>query len=117
MASPINAVLCALVGTAFWSTLGYAIARYLLPRVLALGAAPVIGWAVFSAAALPILNLIGFSALTVITMAALGLLLAGLGLRRVPATPGQPTDRKWLVAATIAAAILALAPALALLPK
>ena len=40
MASPINAVLCALVGAAFWSALGYAIARDLLPRVLALGAAP-----------------------------------------------------------------------------
>ena len=54
MASPINAVLCALVGAAFWSALGYAIARDLLPRVLALGAAPVVGWAVFSAMALPI---------------------------------------------------------------
>ena len=49
MASPINAVLCALIGAAFWSALGYAIARHLLPRVLALGAAPVLGWAVFSA--------------------------------------------------------------------
>jgi hypothetical protein len=117
MASPINAVLCALVGAAFWSTLGYAIARRLLPRVLALGAAPVIGWAVFSAAALPILNLIGFSALTVIALAALGLLLAGLGLRHMPAAPGQPTHLKWLVAAAIVAAILALAPALPLLPK
>jgi hypothetical protein len=117
MASPINAVLCALVGAAFWTTFGYAIARHLLPRVLALGAAPVIGWAVFSAAALPILSLIGFSTLTVIALAALGIALTGLGLRRPPAAPGPRGDRKWLVAATIAAAVLALAPALALLPK
>ena len=70
MATPINAVLCALVGAAFWSVLGFAIARHLLPRVLALGAGPVIGWAVFSAASLPILSLIGFSTLTVIGLAA-----------------------------------------------
>jgi hypothetical protein len=117
MASPINAVLCALVGAAFWSALGYAIARHLLPRVLALGAAPVIGWAVFSAASLPILSLIGFSTLAVIGLAALGLVLAGIGSRRPLAASGSPTDPKWLAAAAIAAAILAFAPALALIPK
>ncbi len=35
--------------------------RHVLPRALALGSAPVIGWAVFSAATLPILTPIGFS--------------------------------------------------------
>src|SRR5580704_12260664 len=117
MASPINAVLCALVGAALWTALGYAIARHLLPRVLALGAAPVIGWAVFSAASLPILSLIGFSALAVIGLAALGLVLAGISLQW-PAAPGPPTDLSpwWLAAAAVAAAILALLPALALLP-
>src|SRR5215470_6352919 len=119
MAAPLNAVLCALVGAAVWSVLGFAIARYLLPHVLALGAAPVIGWAVFSAAALPILSLIGFSTLTVVSLATLGLGLAGIGLRRAPAAPRPPIDLKpsWLAAAAIAAAILVLAPALALLPK
>jgi hypothetical protein len=118
MASPINAVLCALVGTAFWSALGYAIARHLLPRVLALGAAPVIGWAVFSAVSLPILTLIGFSPLAVFGLAALALLIAGIALRR-RAVLAAPSDLKaWtLAAATIAAATLALCPVLALLPK
>src|SRR5215468_5644786 len=119
MASPINAVLCALLGTAFWTVLGYAIARHLLPRVLALGAAPVLGWSLFSAATLPILRLAGFSALAVIALAALGLVLAGIGLSRSSALSGPPADLKpwWLAAASTAAAILALAPALALLPK
>src|ERR1700745_1636665 len=88
MATPINAVLCALVGAAFLRVLGFAIARHLLPRVLALGAAPVIGWAVFSAASLPILSLIGFSTLTMIALAALGLGLAGIVLRRAAGGPG-----------------------------
>ncbi len=46
MASLSNAVVCALIATAFWSFIGYALARRLVPRVLALGAAPVIGWSV-----------------------------------------------------------------------
>ena len=54
MASPVNAVLCALLATAFWTVLGYAAASRLLPRVLALGASPVIGWALFSAVTLPL---------------------------------------------------------------
>jgi hypothetical protein len=119
MASPINAVLCALVAATFYSAFGYALARDVLPRVLALGAAPVIGWAVFSAVALQILSLIGFSPLTVIGLAALGLLFTGLCLRR-PALLSAPSigiNPWWLGAAAIAAAILALVPALALLPK
>jgi hypothetical protein len=118
MASPINAVLCALVGTALWSALGHAIARHLLPRVLALGAAPVIGWAVFSSASLPILSLIGFSTLTVIAVAAVALLFAGIGLQRPTALTAASDLKPWVLAlATAGAAMLAVAPALALLPK
>src|SRR5205807_10278535 len=84
MASPLNAVLCALIGTAFWTVLGYAIARHLLPRVLAIGTAPVVGWAVFSAATLPILTLLGFSTRTVVGLAALCLAIAGGWLLQRP---------------------------------
>src|SRR5262249_15795436 len=117
MATPINAVLYALVAATFWSVLGYAIARHLLPRVLALGAAPVIGGGVLRGAGLPILTLIGFSAITVTALGIVGLGLAGIGLQRALAALEPPIDPKWLAAAAIAAAILALAPALALLPK
>ena len=71
MASPVNAALCAMLATAFWSLLGYALTRHLLPRALAIGAAPVTGWAVHSAATLPIFFLIGFSPLAVVAVAAL----------------------------------------------
>jgi hypothetical protein len=66
MASAVNAVCCAALAAAFWGLLGHAIARHLLPRALSLGAAPVIGWAVFSAATLPIFILIGFSPIIVV---------------------------------------------------
>ena len=71
MASPVNAALCALLAAGFWSFLGYALTRHLLPRPLAIGAAPVIGWAAHSAVTLPLFFLIGFSPLTVAAVAAL----------------------------------------------
>jgi hypothetical protein len=69
MASSANAALCAVVAAVFWTGLGFAIARLLLPRVLAIGAAPVFGWAIHSALALPILTLTGFSAISVVSLA------------------------------------------------
>src|SRR5260370_42565695 len=71
MAAPVNAALYALLATAVWSLLGYALTRHLLPRALAIGAAPVTGCAVHSAATLPIFFLIGLSPLAVVTVAAL----------------------------------------------
>jgi hypothetical protein len=117
MASPLNAVLCAVVAAAFWTLLGYALARHLLPRVLALGAAPVIGWAVFSATTLPIFILIGFAPLAVIAIAALFAVIGGVSLRARPAmgdTAPAPEIPPW---AFLAAALLALVPAAAILPK
>ena len=72
MASLINAAFCAIVATAFWSLLGYALARHIFPRPVAIGAAPVLGWAVQNAATLPIFFLIGFSPVSVIGVGAWG---------------------------------------------
>ena len=80
MASLSNAVVCALIATAFWSLIGYALARRLVPRVLALGAAPVIGWSVHSAVTLPIYLLFGFSPSVVIGVGSGCILVAGLSL-------------------------------------
>jgi hypothetical protein len=118
MASPVNAVLGALVATAFWTVLGYALARHVLPKVLAIGAAPVIGWAVFSAATLPILTAIGFSTPAVVFIAVLCLVISGClsGVR--PAADAAPAPAPamppWSCAA---AAVLALVPAVAIVPK
>ena len=117
MASPVNAVLCALVAAVFFTVVGYALARRLMPRVLAAGAAPVMGWAVFSAATLPVCTLIGFSSATIIAIAALCLaagvvsFAAGKPAADAPPTPAVPP---WGFAA---AAVLALVPAAAILPK
>jgi hypothetical protein len=116
MASPVNAALCALLATAFWSFLGYALTRHLLPRALAIGAGPVTGWAVHSAATLPIFLLIGFSPLAVVTVAALCVAVSAATLRLAANCDAEaaPQIPWWAFAA---AAALALAPAVAILPK
>jgi len=117
MASFVNAMLCALLAAAFLTVFGYGIARHVLPRPLAAGAAPLIGWAVFSAATLPILTIVGFNAPTVGVIGLVSL-VAGIGLlalrrdtRDDAAAPPMPL---WSHGA---AALLALGPAAALLPK
>lgn len=117
MASLVNAVLCAVLATAFWSFIGYALARHMLPRPLALGAAPVLGWAVHSAATLPIFLLIGFSPVAVasIGVACVAVAAGSLVWRPIKHEAGDaPTVPVWIYAA---AALLALAPAAAILPK
>ena len=117
MASPVNAVLCALIAAAFWPLLGYALARQLVPRVLALGAAAVVGWAVHSTVALPIYLLLGFSPIAIAGIGALCILIAGFSLsQRAPASEAERTLTipPWAFAA---AAIIALIPAAAILPK
>ena len=92
MASPFNAALCALLAAAFWTVLGTALGRRLLPRALARGAAPVIGWAAHSAVMLPIYPWIGFSPIAVLGTGALCVLASGFSLsgrapRAKPKTP------------------------------
>jgi hypothetical protein len=117
MASLVNAILCAIVATAFWSLLGYPLARPMLPRPLALGAAPMLGWAVHSAATLPIFFLIGFSPAAVAAIAVGCVAASGGALVWRPLkheAGGAPTVPAWTYAI---AAALALAPAAAILPK
>ena len=116
MASLVNAALCAVVATAFWSLLGYAVARRVLPRALTVGAAPVLGWAMHSAVALPVFTLIGFSPASVLFVSALCVGAAGVSLAigAPNAEPDTPMVPAWTYAA---AALLALAPAAAIAPK
>ena len=117
MASPVNALVCALIATAFWSLLGYALGSRLVPRVLAIGAAPVIGWSVHSAATLPIYLLFGFSPLLVAGIGAVCVLIAGFSLSQ-PRSAGEIEPAQTIpVLAFAAAAFVALLPAATILPK
>ena len=117
MTSPLNAALCALLAAAFWPLLGYALGRRLLPRALARGAAPVMGWAVHSAAMLPIYPWIGFSPIAVIGTGALCVLASGLALSGRAPQNGAEDAADIPAWAFAVAAVLALVPAVAILPK
>ena len=117
MASIVNAALCALVAAAFFTAFGYAVGRHLLPRLLALAVAPVLGWAMVSAVSLPVLTLLGFTPAAVAGLAAVLLIVAGgvlmtAGADREPAS--QPAIPLWCYPL---AGLLALVPASAIVPK
>jgi hypothetical protein len=70
MATFQDALVCAAFALAMWGCIGFAVARWLLPRPLALPLAPLLGWAAHSVLAFPIFCLIGMSKPTVVACAA-----------------------------------------------
>jgi hypothetical protein len=117
MVSTFNAAAVAIGALLFWTCIGSAITRRVLPATLALPLAPTVGWATHNALALPIFWLTGFSQYSVIALALLAL-VARFALARThpPAAQADALPRvpAWAYAA---AALLALAPAIAILPK
>ena len=117
MPNALVVVLCAVAAASFWTVLGFALARRLVGPALALPIAPALGWAVHSAAALPILLLAGFSTTTVAIVSAAALaagLVALLTQRSRHDSPPGPSVPVW---AYLGAAVLALAAAVAIMPK
>jgi len=116
MASTFNAALCAAGALLLWTSLGLAIARRLAPFPLALPLAPLIGWSVHSVTALPVFFYLPFTATTVAVVAAVAL-LASIAAERATRPP-KPCDATRIPAwAYAAAAVLAMAPAVAIVPK
>ena len=113
MASTLNALFGALVAATFWSCIGIAIARRIMPAALAWPVAPTLGWAVHSAATFPILTLVGFSTVNAAIAAALTLIASIVALARPGGSPsvGLPL---WIWGG---AALLAMGVAVAILPK
>jgi hypothetical protein len=117
MASIVNVILCAAVATLLWTGLGFAIMRRIVPAGLALPMAPVVGWAVHSAIALPVFFFVAFSAATIATVATF-VVTAALLMARAATPFDEPAPQARVPAwAYAAAALLAMAPAAAILPK
>jgi hypothetical protein len=118
MASTLDALVCAVTATLLWTCLGLPITRRLVPRALALPMAPALGWAVHSAAVLPIFFLVGFSKAAVLGLTGLSFFVAIATLALQGKTPEQSESSihvpLWALAT---AALLACGPAAAILPK
>ncbi|MBR0644661.1 hypothetical protein [Plastoroseomonas hellenica] len=114
MASTFSVLLCALLGLALWTGTGWVVARRLpFGRALALPMAPALGWAAQNAAALALSLVAGLSLWTMLGAAAL-LCAAALLMTAPPPAPETPGATRWLY---VTAALLALLPAAAVLPK
>jgi len=116
MATPSAALLCCLVALLLWTGPGYLIAwRLRVAPDLRAAVAPILGWGVGNVAALNAATLFGFSPLTVLATTSTIAVGAALG-PALRAAPKQGPSRMplWVVAA---AAVVAVAPAMAVLPK
>ncbi|MBS0241460.1 MAG: hypothetical protein JSS20_04735 [Proteobacteria bacterium] len=117
MATTGAAVICALLALVLWVPIGWLTARRLsLGPALEIAAAPILGWALQGITVFWVGSFAGFSVTTVAVSTLL--MLAGLA-----AWPGEPNDRGefgilslpgWAVAGV---ALLALGPAIAIVPK
>jgi hypothetical protein len=119
MPSAASVFACAFAAAAFWSALGFALSRTIAPTVLAVPMAPALGWAVHSAVALPIYSWLGFSAWQVTIGSGVTLGLASLISLRF--SSNRESDERLAPSLPLwafgLAALLAIAPALAIFPK
>jgi hypothetical protein len=117
MPSTIHVAVCSLGALAFWTVLGLALSRRLVPATLALPIAPALGWAVHSALALPLHRWIGLTPWMVAAASVAALSGALVLLWSNAANEDRhPAVRVPLLAYALAALIAAI-PAMALFPK
>ncbi|MEP7029616.1 MAG: hypothetical protein ABI830_01645 [Pseudolabrys sp.] len=102
------------MATAYWTIVGLALSRRLAPPVLALPIAPLLGWAVHSALALPLFSALGFTAEISGLCSIAALIAAGVSLHRTK--PGASQLRVPPLV-YVCAALLAVIAASAAFPK
>jgi hypothetical protein len=112
MISLAACALCALLALLLWSAVGLAVIRHVLPDQDQ-GMAPALGFALFTAAALPLFEQIGLTAGNARLVLGITILLSFATMRRArpPSISSLPL---WIF---LPAALLAVIPALAVLPK
>ena len=117
MAQTGHALLCAAAMTALWTLIGLPIAMRVVARAPCFLWAPALGWAIYSAVSLPLFRVIGMSrpAVLAATAAFVVAALAALWMQRRTTAPTRPSAL--LIAALLGAALLALGPMAAIIPK
>ncbi len=100
-----------------WSAVGFALGRRILPATLALPAAPALGWACHSALALPVLRAAGTARWMVAAAFLFPLAAAAWSLAATPGSKERSGAARVPALAYALAALLAVVPELALLPK
>lgn len=118
MPSFSQVLLCAAAELSLAVCIGFPLScRLVSARPLALALAPIVGWAVFNAFALPILSWVGFTRLTVAFLCSAALLGGIVASLRSSSRSASGGGIGVSVPAYGSAALLAVAPALAVWPK
>jgi hypothetical protein len=117
MPTSIQVLVCGLAAMFYWTAVGWAVGRWLAPSVLAIPIAPVLGWALHSAIALPLYRAVGFTQETTAMCSFAVLTVAALSLRLpAPADDSMPNIRIPVLAYGLAAGLAAVV-AIAIFPK
>ncbi|HET7381724.1 MAG TPA: hypothetical protein VFJ59_03955, partial [Pseudolabrys sp.] len=116
MPSVLHVLLCSIAALTFWGVIGFAFSRRLAPAPLALPLAPVLGWALHSALALPLFRLIGFTPWTV-WLSSVVVLAALSFAHRLPIIDERRSDVRIPPWAYGLAAVLVVVPIIAIFPK
>src|SRR4051812_2714675 len=109
MPSIVNVAMGLAGALVFWGLLGFAVSRRLMPGVLALPAAPALGWAIHNTLALPLYGAIGFSSTTVAAVSLVALIGAVVSLA-APATADRDSGLRLPLWAYGLAALAAFLP-------
>lgn len=111
MFSFLNVLICGLAALAIWTTIGFACTARMTNRFAALGMAPIVGWAVQSVLALPLLRLTGTSPITaglaLAVPAVIACCLLFFGRRATLSLPQVDTIALTVCAAAVAAVLAA----------
>ena len=110
-------ILCGAGALFIWGAIGFALGRRIVPGALALPLAPTLGWACHSALALPFFRYAGMTRLTVVAAFVIPLVAAALSLMARAEIRHQTGGARVPALAYGLAALLAVIPALAVLPK
>ena len=117
MPTIVACILCGAAALFIWGVIGFALGRRIVPAALALPLAPALGWACHSALVLPFYRYVGLTRLTVIAAFAVPLVAAALSLMTRAEGKDQNGDARVPALVYSLAALLAIVPALAVLPK
>jgi len=117
MASTGHVVYAAIVALLFWTAFGAVVLRRLVTSQLVLPFAPIVGWAVHNAVAIPIFFVVPLKSTSAIAVALLLFAVAVGANRRVDRADVDSHGPRVPIVAFVLAALLACACAAAILPK
>src|SRR5437868_3715601 len=107
MPTSIHVLVCVVAAVLYWTAIGISLGRWLAPPALILPIAPLLGWAVHSALALPLYCAVGFTAGTVELYSLAALAAAALLFRLSAPREDRASDARVPALAYALAAVLA----------